>query len=190
MKRALVFVGFALVGSAQALVIDTYPDWQGNITDGWQKAAQSFEVDSLSTTLQNLRFSMAPSSGASVKVQVFRFDANGPTGAALFERTVARPAGGGQIYISDVATQTFPAGTYGFVLDMLGQTTNTAYYNINQNSYNQGHSFFFDGTAWTSFPTYNLTFRAEFSSLPEPGTVVAICVGGLGSLARRRRKSV
>lgn len=188
MKRGFALLGFAAVACAaqSAEFIDTYPDWTGNVTNGWFKVAQSFEVDPINTTFQNLRFSLGPGNG-DILVELYKFDANGPTGSALFNRIIARPAAGGQIYIPDAHTIMFPAGKYGFVVDMLGNNGPSVHFNVHQTSYNEGHAYFHDGTSWSAFTNLNLTFRAEFSALPEPGTMVAVGAGVVGLLARQRR---
>lgn len=186
MKNVFLVSGLALVSlSAHAVVIDTYPDWTGNLTDGWFAQAQNFICPS-DNVLSSWRFSMAAGTG-NVTFGIFDWGAAGPVGSALYSTTAPWPSVAGPVDINNINLSLVVGSSYGAVIDLMGQSGPSVYFNTNQNSYSAGNAWWMDHTnTWGNFPGFNQTFRAVFSPVPEPASLSVLAIALL-ALRRRHR---
>jgi hypothetical protein len=156
--------------SASTTVINTFPDWDNNVTLYWFKVAQSFLAPA-DNTLSSWEFALATNGGQnSVLFQIVPWNPNsGPSGAALFSREVPWPTPGGHVLVSNINLTLQPGARYAAVIDLEGYEGSSVHYQQNQNSYDQGRASWFNSGTWDYLTsTYNTSFRAEFSAVPEP----------------------
>src|SRR3974377_478568 len=171
---AALCLGLALCARATGIgtVIDTYPDWDGNVTLGYVKVAQSFLAPA-DNVLASWKFTLAPAAGATnVLFEIGPWvTGSGPGGAPLFTRTVSWPALGGDVLVDNINLTLTPASRYAALVDLNGYRGLSINFKFNQKSYSQGSGSWFGGVApsWVYLDsTYNTTFRAEFVAVPEP----------------------
>ena len=171
------------------IVINTYPDWDGNVTNGWVAIAQSFIAPS-DNVLDNWKFALAPLPGGqhSVAFDIYAWsDLTGPVGSSLYSSVEAWPAGGGDVLVDNIALSLTPGNLYAGVVDLQGYSGPSVHYQFNQFSYTGGDASWLDGgTEWHFLNSgWNTKFRAEF--VPEPSTLLILTLGAAGLLIRRRR---
>jgi hypothetical protein len=167
-------------------IIDTYPDWDLNVTTSWLKVAQSFLAPT-DNTLISWQFALAPvAAPTNVLFQIVPWNPNsGPSGLPLFSRTVNWPAGGGDILVDDINLTLTPGLRYAAVVDLNGYSGRSLDFELNQKSYDQGNASWFGGPGgiptWNYLNSpYNTEFRAEFQTIPEPGSFL---LAGLATFA-------
>lgn len=188
MRRSILLpLAVCVAVPAKALVIDTYPDWTGSITGGWLAQAQNF-IGPSDNVLNSWRFSLAAGTG-NVTFSIFNWSASGPVGSALFSTTAPWPSTDSPVDINNINLTLVQGNSYGAVVDLQGQSGNSVHFNNNQNSYNLGNGWWMNSAGWNNFAGLNQTFRAVFSPVPEPASMIAIGVGLAGLFARRKRRS-
>ena len=183
---SFTFLITTAVSSRADTVIDTFADWDGNITAGWQATAQTITVPA-DNVLSEYRFQIAPRpTPGNLNFEVYAW-ANGPVGAALFTQTIPWDAGG-IVDVNGIDLPLVSGNLYGMVVDLLGSGGNqSVYYQTNQISYSGGNGWWFnDGLGWDDFSSYNHRFRAVFTGVPEPTSLLLILVG-LGLVAGSQR---
>ena len=156
---ATLCFGFALYAHASATVLNTYSDWDGNVTQSYFKVAQSFLAPA-DSTLASWQFTLAPAAGATnVLFEIIRWESNsGPASAPLFSRQVSWPALGGNVLVDNINLTLTPTTRYAAVIDLEGYGGKSVYFQYNQNSYGQGNASWFAGfnPAWEYLnSTYN-----------------------------------
>lgn len=177
-------LGLALCARASATVIDTYPDWDGNVTEGYLKVAQSF-VAPADSTLVKWKFTLAPiAAPTNILFEIVPWNTNsGPSGSALFTRQLSWPTAGGDMLVDNINLTLAPGSIYAALVDLEGYGGKSLNFQFNQNSYNQGNGSWYGGglnPGWRYLvPTYNTEFRAEFT-IPEPPN---LCAFGLAATA-------
>ena len=185
----------ALCAHTSAAIINTYPDWDGNVTLSYSKVAQSFlaPADNL---LASWQFSVAPNAApTNVLFQIVPWNPlSGPSGAALFTRNLSWPAQGGDVLVDNINLALTPGSRYAAVIDFNGYRGLSVFFEHNQNSYDHGNASWFGGInpAWVYLnSTYNTEFRAEFL-VPEPANLLVVVLATtalLRFLVRRKLKS-
>lgn len=186
----LVAVPVMAASSASALtIIDTYPDYTGNVTSNWFAVAQTITWPGPDDdVLDFYKFALAPGEKAGVvRLEIFEWSDTGPVGGALFSRERPWDPAGGDISTGIISLQLGHGSLYGVVVDLQGYSGQSVHYNTNRNSYTGGNGWWRNGAGeWMDFPSLNTKFRAEF--IPEPATFAAVSFGLL-ALLRRWRKS-
>jgi hypothetical protein len=178
-RIAAFCLGLAVCTGVSAAVIDTYPDWDGNITQSYSRVAQSFlaPADNL---LASWQFTLAPNAApTNLLFQVVPWNpSSGPSGAALFSRNLGWPAEGGDVVVNNINLALAPGTLYAAVIDFNGFRGQSVFFEQNQNSYNHGNASWFGGIVnptWVYLnSTYNTQFRAEFLAVPEPTNLLAL----------------
>jgi hypothetical protein len=195
---AALYLGLALCARASfpvGTVINTYPDWDGTVTESYFKVAQSFLAPA-DNTLKSWQFALAPvAAPTNVVLQIVPWNSSsGPTSAPLFSRQVSWAAAGGDILVDNINLTLTPGSRYAAVVDLRGYGGFSVDFQYNQNSYNQGNAAWFAGNnpTWVYLnSTYNTEFRAEFYTVPEPANLLGLGLAGIAVLrhARRTRSS-
>ncbi len=180
-----VAVAFSSTAAHGSLTIDTYPYWDGNITRGWNAAAQSFTAPA-DEPLNSWQFTLAPrSGGGTVNFSIYDWTASGPVGTALFSQNESWPVAGGNVLVSGINLALVPGKLYGAEIDLLGYSGSSVNFMYNQTGYSGGNGFWDEYSgSWYNLAGTNLEFSAVFgssSSVPEPSTLIVWSL--LGTLA-------
>jgi hypothetical protein len=185
MKRlAIIAGGVAIAQMASATtVIDTYPDWDGNVTNGWLGVAQSFTTPT-DNVLVSWTFAIDPGQ-SNVNCSVYAWDNTvGTMGGSLYSTNIDCSAGGDYTFNPNLALTA--GGLYAVVYDFNGNAGASIHFQVNQNSYAGGDASWFDGSGWQYLDSgWNTTFKAKFDAVPEPATLLLF---GLGAIALRRKR--
>lgn len=182
-----VGIGIALATPAAAeFVIDTYPYWDGNVTNGWERSAQTFSVPGPTKVVLD-RFIFGFGGGPPEMVfSIVVWDVEtGPVGEALFQEFL--PGFVGDITISDIGLVLEAGVMYAAITDYLGydQQGTHAMAGNEGNPGGNGGAWYRDG-AWTILPSYQTQFRAEFVAVPAPATAALLLLAAASSHRRRR----
>lgn len=197
MRRSIrcgIAVGMLLLLTAiqaQALVINTYPDWSGDITSGWRGTAQTITAP-LENVLLSYRFAVAPrSEPGTLNFSVFEWGLTGPVGPTLFSTNIAW-SGGGDVDITGINLALNTGTLYGMAVDLQGYGGQSVHYNANQASYTGGNGWWTMDVSgnWNNFQGLNHKFRAEFGStvVPEPASILLLATAGVGGVLTRLRR--
>ncbi|HWX19501.1 MAG TPA: PEP-CTERM sorting domain-containing protein [Candidatus Binatia bacterium] len=195
-RLAGLCLGLALGARASATVttvINTYPDWDGSVTESYLKVAQSFLAPA-DSTLASWKLTLAPIAvPTNVLFTIVPWNStSGPSSGPLFSRQVSWPALGGDILVDNISLTLTPGSRYAAVVDLEGYSGKSVDFQFNQNSYAQGNASWFGGVnpGWLYLNSpYNTTFQAEFSVVPEPANLLGLGLAG-AALLRPRLYSV
>lgn len=184
MKPILSAVIIGAASLTQATVIDTFPDWDGNTTFGWDYVAQSFTAPSDSMLL-SWTFGTANQGNLGFDIVAWN-NAYGPDSGSLYSTTV-NATGGGVFTVSDINLALAPGNLYAVVYHTDG-VGDSIRFQVNQNSYNAGDASWADNyNDWQYLNSnWNTQFRAEFGPVPEPTAFAVLGFGALLLLRRRR----
>jgi hypothetical protein len=183
---------FLVAGPAHALIINTYPDFTGDITSGWRGTAQTITAP-LENVLLNYRFAVAPRSEPGfLTFSVFAWGPSGPSGPALYSSNVAWSTGG-DVDITGINLALNTGSLYGMAVDLQGYGGQSVHYNANQASYTGGNGWWTMDVSgnWNNFSGLNHKFRAEFGSssvVPEPASILLLATAGVGGMLTRLRR--
>jgi hypothetical protein len=172
----------ALVGAgspAAALVIDTFPDWDGNVTFGWLGTAQTFTVPE-ENVLLNYSFAVAPRDpGQTLQFSIVAWDATaGPMGPTLYAVDVPWPEDGGPVTVAGINLPLVSGGLYGAWLEFGGYDGMSVHF-TNQDVYPGGNGWWLNEFSFQSNPELDHRFRVEFgSAVPEP-SAIALALGAM-----------
>ena len=115
----LGIVAFALAAHAQ--VINTYPEYTGNITNGYGGTAQTFAAPA--SELLSYQFGVqGTASGNNLTISLYSWSAGAPVGSALYSTTVAWPTSAGDVLISNIDTVLTTGAEYGVIVNFDGFT--------------------------------------------------------------------
>lgn len=181
-------IGIAIAISSPAsaeLVIDTYPYWTGDVTNGWERSAQTFSLPGPAKVLDEFTFGFGGGPPEMLFSIVVWDVENGPVGDALFETILAGFVG--DISVTDIGLALEPGVMYAAVTDYLGydELGTHAMAGTEGNPGGNGGAWYRDG-AWTILPGYQTQFRAEFIAVPAPAAGLL----PLLALRRRRRRTI
>jgi MYXO-CTERM domain-containing protein len=165
-------------------VIDTYPFWDGNVTNGWVAVAQSFIAPEHSV-LDSYMFGFEGSKVA-ITFSIVQWDeTSGPVGGPLYSTNVAGFIG--DVVVSDIGLSLTPGEMYAAVVDMNGYTAESVHWMQNVDGNPTGDASWFDGSGWQYLNSgWSTKFRAEFTAVPGPAAVALLGVAGLAGSRRRR----
>jgi hypothetical protein len=194
MKKVLLTLGLGALGiAAHAQVINTYPEFSGEITDGWFGTAQTFAAPA--SELVSYQFGISgAASGNNLTVSLYNWTANAPVGSALFSTTVAWPTSSGDVLINNIDAALTTGDEYGVVVDFNGYSGESENFVTKSLSDPNptGHGYWSDAptdsTQWNAVSTLDTEFMATFSPAPEPFTVIGLGIGCV-ALVRRRIKA-
>jgi hypothetical protein len=166
-------------------VINTFPNWDGQVTNGWSATAQTFIVPA-SSILQSYQFGIEPSNhGGDLDFSVHAWTIEGPVEPSLFTRTIPWPTHGDSLVVNDIDLALIPAQIYSVKIDFNGYSGPSVHF-TQIPAYASGHAQWFNGT-WNDYPELDHRFRATF--VPEPSSMGLAAIGvSAWGLVRRARK--
>jgi hypothetical protein len=143
--------------------VDTFPYWDGNITTGWLATAQVIVPPPNCTMLVEYAFELAGrSSPGSVQFSIYEWSTSGPVGNALFTTTIPWDTTASVIVVSNINLKLTSGTHYGAMIDMLGYTGQSVYFQYNQTGYPRGMGFWYNGT-WIQYDGLNHRFKAKWA---------------------------
>lgn len=166
-------------------VINTFPNWDGQVTEGWNATAQSFTVPA-SPILQSYQFGIEPSNhGGDLDFTVHTWSITGPNEPALFTRTIPWPTQGDSLVVNNIDLELIPNNVYSVKIDFKGYTGKSVHF-TQLPAYSGGNAQWFIGR-WNDFPELDHRFRATF--VPEPSSMGLVAIGvSAWALVRLTRK--
>ncbi len=191
---ALLIVGSFATANAADCNINTEPSWDGNITSGWLAQAQTFEAPSADcSVLSDWEFKLSGrTSPGQVTFNIYEWSASGPVGNALYTQTLDWGTTDQVFDVTGINLALTPGQLYGADIDLQGYSGLSVYYNFNQTGY-PGHDGWWynpDFGGWNDIGGTNQYFMADFTSVPEPGSIVLLgssLLGVAGVLCRKIR---
>lgn len=165
-------------------VIDTYPFWDNNITNGWLATAQSFIAPSHNVLT---RYTFGFEASVPVQFDVFQWDENsGPVGGSLY--TLNFNSSVGDNTVSNINLSLTPGTMYAVIVNFLGYSGPSMHWMTNTTGNPTGDASWWDGSSWNFLNSgWSTKFRAEFSEVPAPGALALLGAAGLATRGRRRR---
>ncbi len=197
--RALVVLALLVVGSfatayAANCNINTEPNWDSNITNGWLAQAQTFEAPSANCSLlSDWEFKLAGrTSPGQITFNIYQWGPSGPVGNALYSQTLAWGTTDQLFDVTGINLALTPGQLYGADIDLQGYSGASVYFNENQTGYPGFDGWWYnpDFGGWNDIGGTNQYFMADFASVPEPGSIVLFgssLLGVAGILRRRIR---
>ncbi len=158
---AVVVAASALGASASAnTIIDTYPYWDNNVTNGWSRVAQSFVAPN-DNVLDNYKFGF-DGSNVTIQVDIHAWDNNtGPTGPSLWSTQVVGNVG--DVTLSNINLALTPGAVYALVFDFQGYSGPSIHWMLNNTGNPGGHASWWSGSWQYLNSGWSTKFRAEFS---------------------------
>lgn len=140
--------------------IDTYPFWDGNITDGWNAVAQSFVVDS-NNVLRDYKFGYERS-GIPIQFDIFAWDETiGPVGNSLYSTSFTSVAGDN--LVNNINLTLSSGSMYAAIVDTGNQVGQGVHWMTNVDGNPEGDASWFNGT-WQFFNSgWSTKFMANFT---------------------------
>ena len=197
-SRALAVLALLVLGSltlhAANCNINTEPDWDNNITNGWLAQAQTFEAPSANcSVLSDWEFKLAGrTSPGQVTFNIFEWGPSGPVGSALYSQTFDWGTTAQVFDVNAINLALTPGQLYGADIDLQGYSGQSVYFMENQTGYPGFDGWWYNPqfNGWNDVAGTNQYFMADFSSVPEPGSFVLLgssLLGVAGVLRRRIR---
>ncbi len=188
----LAVCGISAAFASSCDTIDTRPDWDSNITNGWLGQAQTFEAPSQNCNiLSQWIFDLAGrSSPGQVTFSIYQWGGSGPVGNALYTQTLNWGTSAQEFDINNINLLLTPGQLYGAAIDLQGYSGESVYYNFNQIGYPGYDGWWYnpaDG-GWVDVGGTNQYFAATFDSVPEPGSILLFGSSLLGLAGVLRRK--
>ncbi|MDQ2985399.1 MAG: PEP-CTERM sorting domain-containing protein [Armatimonadota bacterium] len=173
--------------SGATTIFDNFPQWDGNITDGWFGQAQSMTTPAVDNILMEWRFEMAAGNtvgqvGGSVQTMA----GNVPSGVVLWSDTAVVPGQGGVIIFNNIGLSLTSGQAYAFVVDFLGYSGETIHFSTNNSM--QGDGIWFNGPWFNFGPDLDQKIYARYEAVPEPATLVGFGAGLLLLGIRKLRR--
>ena len=189
---ALLVVGSFATANADNCNINTMPYWDNNITNGWLAQAQTFEAPSQAcNVLSEWEFELAGrTSPGQVTFNIYQWGATGPVGNPLYSQTLNWGTSAHLFDVNNINLQLTPGQLYGADIDLQGYSGPSVYYQFNQTGY-PGHDAWWynpDFGGWTDYAGTNQYFMANFTGVPEPGSLLLLGSSLLGAAGILRRK--
>ena len=143
-RRLAIVLGISVSAGAHAYVIDTYPFWDNNITNGWFAIAQSFVVNPVDNKLNTYKFAIAGGSG-SLNFSIVPWNINtGPTGAAVYSTVVGWPGVDGDVTLNGINTVLTANATYAAIVDLNGSSSQSVHWMANNSGNPTGHASWYN----------------------------------------------
>jgi hypothetical protein len=188
-------VALSSAGAARAdTVIDTIPLWDGSISNGWDKIAQTFEVPITDPVLSTFELGVQSTVGASYHLLLYEWDhiGNSIVGGALFD-SGALVAPGTLTFIEfAIGVSLTPGDDYAMIVDWASDKDSSGVAFSEADQYPGGYNDYTDGpinAPWFfgSDSGREMAFKAVF--VPAPGALALLGTAGLISRRPRRRRT-
>ncbi len=173
-------------------VIDTIPEWDGNISQGWPYIAQSFTVPEGDLILSTFELGIRSLNGGSYKLVVHEWDPFGAhvVGDALYDSGLLAAPGALKFIEFEIGIALASGGSYAMIVDWNneGDLSGVAFSFADQ--YDGGYNTFTNGSIFDPWKTgpdtdFEMAFRATF--IPAPTALAMFGAAGLVSGRRRCR---
>jgi hypothetical protein len=168
--KSRYFVLAAMIAAASAMAevqIDTYPCWDGNVTDMWAGVAQSFVPPTSNTILRNFTFALDPTDAQrTVTFEIYQWSNDtGPVGGPLYSAAAPWPVAGGDVSIDNIDLVLTEGVLYGAVVYLGGFDGSSVHFMYNNTCYPDGDASWYSvlGEWYYLSSSWNLQFRAVFS---------------------------
>ena len=159
----LMVFAAGLPALAHNCTVDTFPFWDGNITKGWTQTAQIIQPPPSCNKLVEYQFELAArDSPGEVQFSIYEWGPDGPVGNALYTTTLPWDTSASIIVVSNINTVLERGKLYGAVVDLLGYSSQSVYFQENHDGYSRGSAAWYDGP-WVTYDGFNHRFRAKWA---------------------------
>ncbi|MEE9128471.1 MAG: hypothetical protein V3T84_00500 [Phycisphaerales bacterium] len=186
-------VGLVAGTTSADTVIDTIPDWDGNVSHGWTNIAQSFTVPEGDIVLNTFELGIRSLDGESYNLLLHAWDPIGDhaVGNALYDSGLLAAPGALTFIEFEIGVALAAGESYAIIVawNNRGISSGVAFSFADQ--YDEGYNTYTDGSIfdpWKFGPDtdFEMAFRATFK-IPTPATLAMLGAAGLVSRRRRRR---
>ena len=173
-------------------VIDTIPDWDGSISTGWDKLAQSLTVPEGDLVLNTFELGIGSLNDGSYHLLLHAWDpiGNHAVGDELYDSGLLAAPGALTFIEFEIGVALAAGESYAIIVDWYngGNSSGVAFSYADQ--YNGGYNTYADGSIfdpWNFGPDagFEMAFRATF--VPAPTALAMFGAAGLVGRRRRRR---
>ncbi len=190
---ATAVVGIAVGTARTETIIDTIPLWDGNISNSWDKIAQTFEIPSVDVVLNTFELGVQSTTGGNYNVLLYEWDSVGnfAVGAALFDAgTFTAPEALTFIEFA-IGIALLPGDDYAIIVEWDPNAGGSGVAFSFADQYPGGYNDYTDGALgdpWVFGPDTNfeMAFKAVFTPIPSPSALALL--GAAGLISRRRRQ--
>ena len=186
-------VGLVAGTTSADTVIDTIPDWDGNVSSAWTNIAQSFTVPEGDIVLNTFELGIGSLNGGSYNLLLHAWDPIGDhaVGNALYDSGLLAAPGALTFIEFEIGVALAAGESYAIIVhwDNRGISSGVAFSFADQ--YDGGYNTYTDGSIfdpWEFGPDtdFEMAFRATFK-IPAPATLAMLGAAGLVGRRRRRR---
>lgn len=142
---------------------DTFHDWDGAFTIGWEGVAQIITPPPSCTVLLEFQFGVAGrSSDGTLEFAIYEWSGTGPVGDPLFLTQLPWGTDPSVMVVANLNLNLTVGKKYGVVVRLHGYSDRSVAFENRQNGYARGNAWWSDGNQWFNLDSTDLAFRMKW----------------------------